>query len=157
MVQGSSFPHGLCSTEPCRVRDLYMKLCPACYFSPLMLLVAIQNYTKEKKTETLENGYSFESTQRELSNEYQHDRVWMFYQRSLHSCALDEHSRYQYPWSPHCPFAAPIPHTVMYGRRWDLQALQLVSPAFIFPLDSLIRISGFHMIFTPFARRDLCV
>ena len=28
-------------------------------------------------TETLANGYSSESTQRELSNEYQHDRVWM--------------------------------------------------------------------------------
>ena len=30
-------------------------------------------------TETLANGYSFESAQRELSNEYQHDRVgWHF-------------------------------------------------------------------------------
>ena len=28
-----------------------------------------------KITETLGNGYSSESTQRELSNEYQHDRV----------------------------------------------------------------------------------
>ena len=28
-------------------------------------------------TETLAYGYSSESTQRELSNEYQHDRVWM--------------------------------------------------------------------------------
>ena len=28
-------------------------------------------------TETLAYGYSFESTQREPSNEYQHDRVWM--------------------------------------------------------------------------------
>ena len=28
-----------------------------------------------KMTETLENGYSFESTRREISNEYQHDRV----------------------------------------------------------------------------------
>ena len=28
-----------------------------------------------KMTETLANGYSSESTQRELSNEYQHDRV----------------------------------------------------------------------------------
>ena len=31
-----------------------------------------------KLTETLGNGYSSESAQRELSNEYQHDRVWMF-------------------------------------------------------------------------------
>ena len=26
--------------------------------------------------ETLAHGYSFESTQQELSNEYQHDRIW---------------------------------------------------------------------------------
>ena len=30
-------------------------------------------------TETLAYGYSFESTQRELSNEYQLDRVWMVF------------------------------------------------------------------------------
>ena len=30
-------------------------------------------------TETLANGYSSESTQRELSNEYQHDRVKMIF------------------------------------------------------------------------------
>ena len=30
-------------------------------------------------TETLANGYSSESTQRELSNEYQHDRVYMVF------------------------------------------------------------------------------
>ena len=30
-------------------------------------------------TETLANGYSSESTQRELSNEYQHDMVSMFF------------------------------------------------------------------------------
>ena len=30
---------------------------------------------KMKMTETLANGYSSESTQRELSNEYQDDRV----------------------------------------------------------------------------------
>ena len=41
-------------------------------------------------TETLANGYSSESTQRELSNEYQHDRFWMVFQKSLHLCALDE-------------------------------------------------------------------
>ena len=38
----------------------------------------IQNDAKTlKMTETLANGYSSESTQRELSNEYQRDRVWM--------------------------------------------------------------------------------
>ena len=31
-------------------------------------------------TETLAHGYSSESTQHELSNEYQHDRVYMFFQ-----------------------------------------------------------------------------
>ena len=30
-------------------------------------------------TETLANWYSSESTQRELYNEYQHDRVWMVF------------------------------------------------------------------------------
>ena len=30
-------------------------------------------------TETLSHGYSCESTQRELSNEYQYDRVKMFF------------------------------------------------------------------------------
>ena len=33
----------------------------------------------KKMTETLANGYSSESTQRELSNEYQHDRVSMVF------------------------------------------------------------------------------
>ena len=32
-----------------------------------------------KITETLANGYSYESTQQELSNDYQHDRVQMFF------------------------------------------------------------------------------
>ena len=32
-----------------------------------------------KMIETLANGYSYESTQRELSNEYQHDRVKMIF------------------------------------------------------------------------------
>ena len=31
---------------------------------------------KPKMYETLINGYSYDSTQRELSNEYQHDRVF---------------------------------------------------------------------------------
>ena len=42
-------------------------------------------------TETLANGYSSESTRRELLNEYQHDRVCLDgLQKSLHPCALDE-------------------------------------------------------------------
>ena len=32
-----------------------------------------------KMAENLEHGYSSESTQQELSNEYQHDRVLMFF------------------------------------------------------------------------------
>ena len=40
--------------------------------------------------ETLAYGYSYESTQQELSNEYQQDRVLNDFQKSLHSCALDE-------------------------------------------------------------------
>ena len=37
---------------------------------------------KRKITETLANGYSSESTQLELSNEYQDDRVSMVFQES---------------------------------------------------------------------------
>ena len=45
----------------------------------------------EKMIETLANGYSSESTQRELSNEYQHDSVSKDdFQKTLHLCALDE-------------------------------------------------------------------
>ena len=40
-------------------------------------------------TETLAHGYSSESTQQNISNEYQHDRVEGF-QKSLGPCALDE-------------------------------------------------------------------
>ena len=43
-------------------------------------------------TETLANGHSSESTQQELSNEYQHDRGLEGFQRSLHPHALDESS-----------------------------------------------------------------
>ena len=41
-------------------------------------------------TETLAHGYSSESTHQELSCEYQHDRVWMVFIKSLRLCALDE-------------------------------------------------------------------
>ena len=53
-----------------------------------------------KITETLSNGYSSESTRQELSNDYQHDRVWMilknfgkkkeFGQIFLCPCVLEE-------------------------------------------------------------------
>ena len=39
----------------------------------------------KKNTESLTRGYSSESTQQELSNEYQHDRVWMV---SKNRCVL---------------------------------------------------------------------
>ena len=42
--------------------------------------------------ETLANGYSSKSTQRELSNEYQHNRVKMVFKKSLRPCALDKSS-----------------------------------------------------------------
>ena len=35
--------------------------------------------TNIKMIETLANGYKYESTQRELSNEYQHARVWLIF------------------------------------------------------------------------------
>ena len=41
--------------------------------------------------ETLAHGYSSESAQRELSNGYQHDRVWLVF-KFLLPCALDESS-----------------------------------------------------------------
>ena len=45
-----------------------------------------------KITETLAFGYSYESTQQELSNEYQHDRVLDVFQKSLRPCALEKSS-----------------------------------------------------------------
>ena len=45
-----------------------------------------------KMIETLAHGYSSESTQQELFNEYQHDRFRFSKNRSLCSCALDESS-----------------------------------------------------------------
>ena len=48
-----------------------------------MLLVAnLANTKRCKITETLANGYSSESTRRELSNEYHDDRVSMVSQES---------------------------------------------------------------------------
>ena len=43
-------------------------------------------------TEILAYGYSSENTQRELSNEYQDDRVFQSQKHSLFLCALDESS-----------------------------------------------------------------
>ena len=43
-------------------------------------------------TKILPHGYLSESSQGELSNEYQHDRVWMIFKKTLHPCALDKSS-----------------------------------------------------------------
>ena len=43
-------------------------------------------------SKTLAYGYSSESTQNELSNEYQYDRVYMVFKNPFCSCALDESS-----------------------------------------------------------------
>ena len=44
-----------------------------------------------KMIETLAHGHSSQSAQRELSNEYQNDRVLIFF-KSLRPCALGESS-----------------------------------------------------------------
>ena len=58
---------------------LWTKVASALAGLTLMLLVANLVNTNDRMTETLANGYSSERTQRELSNEYQHDRVWMVF------------------------------------------------------------------------------
>ena len=70
----------------------YSVFVDGCVFLTLKLLVANLANTKwgkipEKKTEPLANGYSFESAPRELSNEYQHDRVWMVF-KNICICVL---------------------------------------------------------------------
>ena len=54
------------------------------YGAIVNLLLLVANFANKKKmqkswemTETLASGYSYESTQQEISNEYQHDRVKM--------------------------------------------------------------------------------
>ena len=49
------------------------------------LIWPIQNDAKKtdsKMTEMLTNGYSYENSQRELTDEYQHDRVWMAFKKN---------------------------------------------------------------------------
>ena len=43
-------------------------------------------------TKTLAYGYSSESAQRELSSEYQHDRVWMVFKYLCNLVLMDEGS-----------------------------------------------------------------
>ena len=63
----------------------------------LMLLTAKLANTNlckdsEKLLKPLANGYSSESAQQELSNEYQRDRVIYGFKKSLHPCALGKSS-----------------------------------------------------------------
>ena len=52
----------------------------------------MQNDPKKLMSESLAHGYSSESTQQELSNEYQHEKVKWLSKNSLCPCALDESS-----------------------------------------------------------------
>ena len=67
-----------------------------CFFKTLCcwwIIWPIQNDAKKlKMTKTLTNGYSSKSTQRELSNKYQHDRVWVVFGNILYPCAFDKSS-----------------------------------------------------------------
>ena len=95
LVPRSTVPYGNWSvaTNPCSIhlRWWWMSDIP-CLLLPLMLLVA--NLTPQKMMqkiwkmiETLANGYSSERSQRELSNEYQHDRVLMVFKNLASSVA----------------------------------------------------------------------
>ena len=54
------------------------------------LIWPIQNDAKTwKRTETLTNWYSYESTQLERSNAYQHDRIWIIFKSLCVLCDLD--------------------------------------------------------------------
>ena len=64
----------------CTLSVRTFRKCHLCNELTLMLLVS--NFTKiifKKMTETLTHGFSSRSTQQELSNEYQHDRVKMVF------------------------------------------------------------------------------
>ena len=54
---------------------LILKATPLTLMLTVATLAIQHDAMNPKMTETLANGYSYESTQRELSNEYQHDRV----------------------------------------------------------------------------------
>ena len=45
-----------------------------------------------QKTSTITETLASERTQWGLSNEYQHDRFWVVFEKSLHHCALDKSS-----------------------------------------------------------------
>ena len=49
----------------------------------LLLVAILANTNICKMMESLAYGYLFESTQRELSNEYGHDKVYMVFKKSL--------------------------------------------------------------------------
>ena len=69
---------------------IYIGKYPLCCW---LLIWPVQNDTKTwKMTETLAHEYSSDSTQWELSNEYQHDRVKMVFKDLciLYPCALNK-------------------------------------------------------------------
>ena len=53
-----------------------------------------------KIIESLAHGYSSESTQQELSDEYQHDRVLMVFKKSLHPGAIEQSGSLGYRGRP---------------------------------------------------------
>ena len=53
-----------------------------CNWGCCWLLIWPLQKKNRKMIETLANGYSSESTPQELTNEYQHDRVWMVPKKS---------------------------------------------------------------------------
>ena len=81
-------------------------------------------------TETLPNGYSYESTQRELSNEYPHDRVRIVF-KDL--CAL-------VLWTKVAPASAGL--TLCGGASClrGLVAMVCISLVFFFFMDDVGRV-----------------
>ena len=69
------------------------------------------------------NGYSFESTERELSNEYQHDRVSMVFKRI---CVL-------VLWMK---VASALEGVKPYGAKWSMLLSRVTNKfTFISPVD----------------------
>ena len=68
-------------TLPTTLLQIFCKINLNCKDIVKSIIVPEDKKTR-KITETLANGYSSESTRRELSNEYQDKRVSMFFQES---------------------------------------------------------------------------
>ena len=70
-----------------------------------------------KMTETLAYGYSSESSQRELSNEYQHHRVLDVFQKVLCPCAFDQNSHSIEMVNRRIPIE-PVLRTLYFTEEW---------------------------------------